>query len=90
MKRSLVMMATVVGLSLLGCGGVTPEQEGPQDGTVSQFGVCDTLPTCESMMSHSCKPTGTRQDCCYQGATVADYCVCYSKSGSTIGTWVCP
>jgi hypothetical protein len=88
-KRSLVVMAAVVGLSLLGCGGATEVEERQEDGTVSQLSTCDSLPQCESLERTTCKPTGATQECCWLGETLPSSCRCYVRSGSTTATWAC-
>lgn len=89
MKRSLVVLAAVVSLSLLGCGGATEAEERQEEATVSQLNTCSSIPRCESLQGVSCKPTGTRQDCCWDGETGPSSCLCYSRTGSSVGTWAC-
>jgi hypothetical protein len=52
--------------------------------------TCDILPVCDSLHGSACKPTGTKKDCCWTGESVPAFCLCYSSSGSSIGTWACP
>ncbi|MFP2907815.1 hypothetical protein ACLESD_22760 [Pyxidicoccus sp. 3LFB2] len=74
MKRSMVVMAVFLGLSLVGCGGAVSEAEGEaapvsgeeSSGTVSQFATCTAL--CSGGGSVSC--TGnTCSSTNYQGVT---------------------
>lgn len=72
MKRSLVVMAAFLGLSLLGCGGPVAEPEAApvpasgEESTVSQFATCTAL--CTGGGSVSCSGT-TCSSTNYQGVT---------------------
>ncbi|RKH04828.1 hypothetical protein D7V97_24805 [Corallococcus sp. CA053C] len=84
-----MVMSAFVSLSLLGCGGATEVEDRLEDeGTVSQLATCDTLPTCESIFLKTCKPLGAKVDCCFEGGSLS-HCLCFSRTGSSAGTWAC-
>lgn len=97
MKRSLVVMAALVGLSLLGCGGPAPEHESMpeagESGTVSQSGTaqdvsqatCSGLPACSNYANFPCYTPGATMDCCYGSSTAS--LICTTVSGSTRSRW---
>ncbi|WP_163995872.1 hypothetical protein [Pyxidicoccus caerfyrddinensis] len=93
MKRSLVVMAAFLGLSLMACGGADtgPESEAtPADGaeaTVSQFETCTGYKACSSIANTFCSPVGATTHCCASNGTTSDL-ICARTSTSSAARWL--
>jgi hypothetical protein len=93
MKRSLVVMAAFLGLSLLACGGADAGSEreaAPADGeesTVSQFETCVGYKACSSIANTFCSPVGATTHCCASNGATSDL-ICARTSTSSAARWL--
>ncbi|MFP2907817.1 hypothetical protein ACLESD_22770 [Pyxidicoccus sp. 3LFB2] len=81
MKRLLLVVAAVVGVSVVGCGGAEAEVPGPEAASQA-LESCEDLPTCAALTNQYCGVDGTQQDCCNGGYVLPCWC-------TSSGAWIC-
>ncbi|MFP2925532.1 hypothetical protein ACLESO_09995 [Pyxidicoccus sp. 3LG] len=84
MKRSIVAVAVLFGVSLLGCGGAEAEVLPEDFGTATEALCAAGTPSCDDLDLTSCGPGGARTNCCLGGNTFVCTCTYQSR------IWLCP
>ena len=85
MKRSLVAVAVLFGVSLLGCGEADVEVQSEEELGSATEALCDaSIPACEDLDMTGCGRGGDRTNCCLGGKTFVCTCTDVSR------VWLCP
>jgi hypothetical protein len=85
MRRSLVTVAVLFSVSLLGCGGADVEVPAEEElGSTTEALCSATTPSCDELDLTPCGRGGSTTSCCLGGNTYSCFCTYSSR------IWACP
>jgi hypothetical protein len=84
MKRSLLILATLVGSVMAGCGGTEFEQ-GEESLAQGESALCAQSDSCAYLNMKDCTQPGLSRTCCVSESTAHGSCMCIASSRK----WAC-
>jgi hypothetical protein len=84
MKRSLLVLATLVFSVVAGCGG-TESERGEESLTQGESALCATSDSCSYLHGQDCTQPGLTRKCCVGDSTVEKTCMCTASPRK----WAC-